>query len=95
MRAGSYGSALVVDYDGPVVCWTCRWASVDRDLARAADAGEPGAATRLERRLHDDALVLPLWRPRPTVAYRAGLNGPLANPYGLSAAWNAWEWWRG
>lgn len=91
---GSYQAAVVMQVDGPEPCWTCRWAGVDEGLARAADAGDRLAAGALEARLRDEAVVLPLWRPRAVVAWRRGLNGPRANGYGLSAAWNAWEWWR-
>ena len=91
---GEYEAAVVVDYDGPEPCWTCRWGGVDAGLAAAADAGDRAAAVRLEERLRDGALLLPLWRPRPLVAWRDGLHGVVANGYGLSAAWNAWEWWR-
>jgi Bacterial extracellular solute-binding proteins, family 5 Middle len=88
-------AAIVADYDGPVVCWTCRWAGVDASLAAAADAGSVPSALALEARLRSDALVLPLWRAVPEVAFRTGLHGVRANRFGLSAAWNAWEWWRG
>lgn len=91
---GSYQAAVALQYDGPDPCWTCRWASVDEPLARAADAGDAAAVGALEARLRDDALVLPLWRPVPVVAWRDGLGGVRANGYALSGAWNAWEWWR-
>jgi len=94
VAAGEYEAALVMRYDGPVVCWTCRWAAVDEGLARAADGGDRAAASALETRLHDQALVFPLWRPVPVVAWRTGLGGLVANGYALSAAWNAWEWHR-
>jgi hypothetical protein len=91
-----YGAALVTAWDAPSPCWTCRWSSVDAGLARAADAGDAAAVTALEAKLRDDALVLPLWRPRAVVAWRTSvLASPLrANPYGLSAAWDAWRWSR-
>ena len=45
--------------------------------------------------------LLPLWRGPAMVAWHAGagagdggLRGVQANGYGLSAAWNAWAWWR-
>lgn len=91
---GSYQAGVLLQYDGPVVCWTCRWASVDEPLARAADGGEKAAIGALEARLRDEALVLPLWRPAPVVAWRDGLRGVQANAFALSGAWNAWEWWR-
>jgi hypothetical protein len=61
---------------------------------RAADAGEKGAVGRLEAKLRDEAVVLPLWRPVTVVAARRGVGGVRANGYGLSPAWNAWEWFR-
>ncbi|HEX2701522.1 MAG TPA: ABC transporter substrate-binding protein [Acidimicrobiales bacterium] len=91
---GSYQAAIVAQFDSPAPCWTCRWASVDEALARAADAGERGAVRSLEARLRDEALFLPLWRPTPVVAARNGLHGTQANPFALSGAWNSWEWWR-
>ncbi|MGH9181259.1 MAG: ABC transporter substrate-binding protein, partial [Acidimicrobiales bacterium] len=94
VAAGQYQVALVMHYDSPAVCWTCRWAGVDEALARSADSGDRGAAVALETRLRDEALVLPLWRPRAVVAWRTGLLGPRANGFALSAAWNAWEWSR-
>ena len=94
LAEGSFQAAVVMQYDGPVVCWTCRWASVDEPLARAADSGDATATESLQRRLRDEALVLPLWRPVPVVAWRDGLNGVRVNGFALSGAWNAWEWWR-
>ena len=91
---GSYHAALVAQFDTAVVCWTCRWAGVDEPLARAADAGDAAAVAALEARLRDEALVLPLWRPVPVVAWRDGLGGVRANAFAVSGAWNAWEWWR-
>lgn len=91
---GAYEAALMMQLDGPAVCWTCRWASVDQGLAAAADAGDAAAVTALEAKLRDEALLLPLWRSRVVVAWREGLNGVKANGYALNAAWNAVEWWR-
>lgn len=91
---GSYQAALVLQFDGPVVCWTCRWAPIDEPLARAADSGDQTAVRSLEAKLRDEALVLPLWRPVAVVAWRDGLGGVRVNPFALNAAWNAWEWWR-
>lgn len=84
-----FDAAIVPLFDGPDVCWTCRWAAVDEALARQADAGDPAA---LEARLRDDSLVLPLWRPRVVVAWRTHVEGVQANGYALTAAWNAWAW---
>lgn len=91
---GSYQAAVIMQYDGPDPCWTCRWATVDEALARAADAGDAAAVGALEAKLRAEALVLPLWRPVPVVAWRDGLGGVRSNGYALSGAWNAWEWWR-
>jgi hypothetical protein len=91
---GAYQAAVVMQLDGPDPCWTCRWASVDEGLARAADAGDEAAVSALEARLRDDALLLPLWRPVTVVAWRDGLGGVRPNGYAPSAAWNAEEWWR-
>ncbi|MGQ0521212.1 MAG: ABC transporter substrate-binding protein [Actinomycetota bacterium] len=94
LAEGSYQAAIVLQFDGPQPCWTCRWASVDEALARAADAGDPAGVQALEVKLRDEALVLPLWRPTAVVAWRNGLEGVEANGYALSGAWNAWDWWR-
>ncbi|HET7489440.1 MAG TPA: ABC transporter substrate-binding protein [Acidimicrobiales bacterium] len=94
VAAGTYQAAIVMTLDGPVPCWTCRWASVDEARARAADAGDQAAATALEAELRDQALLLPLWRPTTVVAVRNGLHGVAANGYALSGAWNAGDWWR-
>jgi len=90
-----YDAFVVMAFDGPDPCWTCRWSDVDGRLSSTADAGDRRAMTDLEAELRDQALVVPLWRPRTVVAYRDGLHGVRANGYGLDAAWNAWEWWRG
>ena len=91
----TYDAFVVMAFDGPDPCWTCRWSDVDGKLASAADAGDRKAMTELEAELRDKAAVVPLWRPRTVVAYRDGLHGVRANGFGLDAAWNAWEWWRG
>ena len=92
---GGYDAAIAMDVDGPDVCWRCRWESVDGALAAAADAGNPAAISALQAKLRDEDVVLPLWRPLPVVAWRGDLQGVRPNGFGLSAAWNAWEWWRG
>lgn len=94
LGSGQYQVALSMHYDGPSVCWTCRFGSVDAGLAQAAEAGDGGAATALEAKLRAEALIAPLWRPLTVVAVRADLEGVQANGYGLSAAWNAADWWR-
>jgi hypothetical protein len=48
----------------------------------------------LEARVRAAALLVPLWRPLTVVAVSDGLNGVAANGYGLSAAWDAVDWWR-
>jgi peptide/nickel transport system substrate-binding protein len=91
---GTYDAGLAMTYDGPDVCWTCRWSSVDAALATAADSGDRRAAVALEAEVRNAWLALPLWRPRTVVAWRGNLHGLQANGFGLDAAWNAWEWWR-
>lgn len=79
----------------PTRCWTCELGSVNPALAAAADAGDRGAADQLRGQLVDDALVLPLWRERPVVAVRDGLEGVTPNGFAASGpAWNiaAWRW---
>lgn len=92
---GTYDAFVAMAFDSPDPCWTCRWSAVDGSLAQAADAGDRQAQTALETKVRDDAVALPLWRMRTVVAYRTGLHGVRANGFGLDAAWNAWEWWRG
>jgi ABC-type transport system substrate-binding protein len=91
----SFDAVLTVEYDAPSICWRCRWESVDAALATAADSGDLNAVGALEAKLAADDLVVPIWRPRATVAWRTGVVAPLrANPYGLSAAWDVWRWHR-
>lgn len=94
LAAGEYDAAVAMAWDPPGVCWTCRWSAVDSTLAAAADAGDVQAAAQLEAAVRDQALALPLWRPRTVVAWRAGLSGVRPNGWALSGAWNAWQWWR-
>ena len=94
VAAGEYEAAVVATFDSPTLCWLCRWGSIDEERARRADAGDAEAAAELETRLRDEALLLPLWRARPVVAWLAGLSGVEVNGYGLSPAWNAEQWWR-
>jgi len=90
----TYQAAIVTNLDGPDACWTCRWGDVDTVLAASADSGDAAAVRRLEVRLRDEALLLPMWRPTAVVAWRIGLSGVRVNGYASSAAWNAYEWWR-
>lgn len=94
VSGGNYDAAIVAQLDPPGRCWRCRWEAVDSALATAADAGDAAAVAALQARLRDEALVLPLWTPRTVVAWRDGMQGPQANGFAPSAAWNAWEWWR-
>ena len=94
INRGDYEVAIAMAYDPPEVCWVCRWSFADAALASSADAGDRAAAATLQAKLRDESLVLPLWRPRTVVAWRDGLNGVRPNGFGLSAAWNAWQWWR-
>jgi ABC-type transport system substrate-binding protein len=94
VASGLYDAEVATNLDGPELCWSCRWASVDAGLAAAADGGDARAARRLEIRLRDEGLLLPLWRPTAVVAWRDGLEGVRVNGYAASAAWNAHEWWR-
>jgi DNA-binding transcriptional LysR family regulator len=77
----------------PDPCWVCEAGSVDAALAAAADAQSPGAAAKLEALLRDQGLVLPIWRERPVVALRDGLDGVSANGFSvLGPAWNIENW---
>jgi ABC-type transport system substrate-binding protein len=93
LAKGEYDAGVEVDLDPLGGCWMCRWSSVDAGLATAADGGDTGAVASLEARLRDEARVLPLWRPTTVAAWRsAAVDGPKANGYAVSGAWNAWEW---
>jgi hypothetical protein len=91
---GSYEAAVSMQFDGPSVCWFCRFGGVDERLARSADGGDPAAVAALEAKLRDEALVLPLWRPEVTLAWRSGLAGVHPNGFAINAAWDAWSWSR-
>jgi hypothetical protein len=91
----TYDVAFVTHHDGPDVCWQCTFADVNADLARDADAGDPGAKRALQRQARDEAAMLPLWSERPLVAYRnTTVEGVIANGFTASAAWNAASWWK-
>jgi hypothetical protein len=94
LAAGDYQAAVVMGFDEPTPCWTCRWGSVDADLAKKADEGDDPAIVALEAKLREGNLVLPLWRPRAVVAWRGGLEGVRVNGWALNGAWDAWEWYR-
>jgi hypothetical protein len=94
LASGDYDAAISMHYDSPSVCWLCRFGSVDGGLASAAEGGDRVAALSLESRARADALLVPLWRPLTVVAVAEGLNGVVANGFGLSAAWDAADWWR-
>lgn len=93
-RERRYQAAAMGVLDPPTVCWRCRWGWFDDGLAAAADAGDAAAATTLQLRLRDEAIVMPLWRPAVVVAWRtAAVRGVRVNGYAHSPAWNAQEWW--
>jgi hypothetical protein len=94
LASGDYAAAVAMSYEGPSVCWTCRWQSVDAAGAAAADSGDASAVSALEAKLRDGAYVLPLWRMTPFTAARPGVLGVAANGLALGPAWNAWEWSR-
>lgn len=61
-------------------------------LALAAAAGKAGSLAEAQRRLALLAPVVPLFQPRVTMAWRAGMTGPAANPTVEGPLWNAWAW---
>lgn len=93
--AGAFDAGVVSWWDGPGFCYSCRWGAIDSAVAKAADGGDRAAAVSLQAMVRDQNLALPLWSPDSVVAWRtdAGLNGPAANGWALTAAWNAWSWW--
>lgn len=93
-RERRYGVAAFSALDPPQVCWRCRWGWFDDGVATLADAGDAGAAVRLQERLRDEGIVLPLWRPWVTVAWRpTDVAGVQANGFAHTVAWNAHRWW--
>lgn len=103
---GRFDLLLSTEVQWPVVCWRCRFAadSVDRsnwsrvksvdELAAVGDRGDGGAGASggaLETKLHDDAVVLPLWRPRALTAAR-GVRGATANSWTPGPLWNVAGW---
>jgi hypothetical protein len=61
------------------------------DLAAAAERGESQAIFDLERRVKDDAVLLPLWRPSAVLAGRH-VKGLAANSWSLGPFWGAEKW---
>jgi peptide/nickel transport system substrate-binding protein len=62
------------------------------DLAVRAADGSAEALRKAQERLADLAVVLPLYRPRVTVGWRAGISGPAANPTVEGPLWNVEAW---
>ena len=62
------------------------------DLVRRASTGSVSALRRAQERLADLAGALPLYRPRVTVGWRAGIAGPAANPTVEGPLWNVEAW---
>ena len=61
-------------------------------LVRRAAGGSAEALGEAQRRLADLAVVLPLYRPRVTLGWRAGIAGPEANPTVEGPLWNVAAW---
>lgn len=89
---GRFDVALADEVQWPRPCWRCRfgaeavgrtnWPRFEADgaLLERADRGDAGAASRLEERLADDAVLLPMWRPGALVVSR-GVDGVVANAW--------------
>jgi hypothetical protein len=94
--AGEFDMLFRFEPSTPTLCWTCRYASVDAALAKQADAGVVSAQNALRRELITQGYELPLWRERPVIAVRDGLEGPSPNGFDvLGPAWNVATWrWR-
>jgi ABC-type transport system substrate-binding protein len=99
--SGRFDLLLTSDIEWPVPCWRCQFAAdavgagnwsrakdLD-DLAASADRGD--ASDSLEARLHADAVVMPMWRPKAVVAAR-GVKGVLANSWAAGPLWNVSSW---
>ncbi|MGH9003997.1 MAG: hypothetical protein ACRDYV_12795, partial [Acidimicrobiia bacterium] len=61
------------------------------ELAAAAERGEPQAVFDLERRVKDEAVLLPLWRPAAVLAGR-DVDGLAANSWSVGPFWGAEDW---
>jgi hypothetical protein len=73
-----------------------RNAEADRVERWVASGDFDAALTWVYGEATGDVVAVGLWRPVPVVAWRGGaVEGVRASAYGLSAAWNAWEWFRG
>ena len=73
-----------------------RNAEADRVERWIASGDFDAALTWVYGEAAGDVVAVGLWRPVPVVAWRGGaVEGVRASAYGLSAAWNAWEWFRG
>jgi hypothetical protein len=105
LRDGAFDVALAETVAWPAPCWRCvvggdaigrgnavRVGGLDA-LAAAADHGDASAPAAIDRRLRDDADVLPLWRPRALVASR-GMRGVAANSWAPGPLWNVDGWRR-
>lgn len=92
--ASNFDLLFHLEPGSPARCWSCSYATVDATLAAAAEAGDAAAKSALRSKLAADALELLLWRERPVVAVRDGLEG--VSPNGFSVAGPAWnlEQWR-
>lgn len=100
---GKFDLTLVDEVQWPQPCWSCRfhsanvgesnWSRTDEydDLVASADSGDADAAARLEQRLREDAVVLPLWRPGALVASRA-VSGIEANAWAPGPFWHVEQW---
>lgn len=100
---GTFDLAFVDEVQWPEPCWRCRfdsafegetaWPRVDGlgDLAAAADGGDAAAGSRLERRLQEEAVLLPMWRPRAVVASR-GVEGIEANAWAFGPFYRPERW---
>jgi peptide/nickel transport system substrate-binding protein len=62
------------------------------DLVRRAAEGSAPALRGAQARLAELAVSLPLYQPRVTVGWRAGIAGPAANPTVEGPLWNVEAW---
>lgn len=81
-----------VDLPGAAMSLTGLTDEALADLIRRASDGSPPALREAQARLADLAVALPLYRPRVTVGWRAGIAGPVANPTVEGPLWNVEAW---
>lgn len=100
---GTFDLVAATEVQWPDPCWRCRfdsafvgetnWSRVTGldDLATRADLGSDEAAADLERRLQEQAVMLPLWRPSAVVVSR-NVTDVEASAWSPGPFWHVERW---